>query len=175
MRIEVICGNPAGPGRTSNLGRDVGARLAELIGIDPPGNPVELMDFAAAFSDWSSHSAQTLKRTILAADFLIFAAPTYKASMPGMLKSALDLFNPDELRDKTAIIVFTGVSMAHKLAPELALRPVLLELGASVPTQSLYCIAKSLDEPNSLAADFVHANRFVLHGAAHARVRIHNQ
>lgn len=168
MRIEVISGNPVGPGRTSTLGLDVAARLAELIGIDAPGDAVELADFAAALSESSSQSAQRLKAIILAADFLIVAAPTYKASMPGLLKSALDLFQADELRDKTAIIAFTGGSMAHKLAPDLSVRPVLLELGAGMPTQSLYCLAKSLDDPNSLARDYVHANRFVLRGAAHA-------
>jgi FMN reductase len=32
----------------------------------------------------------------------------------------------------------TGGSLAHALAPDVTLRPLLVELGASVPTRSLY-------------------------------------
>ena len=36
-----------------------------------------------------------------------------------------------------------GAGPTHALAPELSLRPVLFEIGASVPTRSLYLLDSS--------------------------------
>jgi FMN reductase len=40
----------------------------------------------------------------------------------------------------------TGAAPIHALAPELHLRPLLTELGASVPTRSLYLMESSFDD-----------------------------
>jgi FMN reductase len=40
-----------------------------------------------------------------------------------------------------------GGGPAHALAPELLLKPVLVELGATAPTRGLYLIDKVWDDP----------------------------
>jgi len=40
--------------------------------------------------------------------------------------------------------------MHHALAPEVHLRPLLVELGASVPSRGLYVLDSALDELDSI-------------------------
>jgi FMN reductase len=43
-----------------------------------------------------------------------------------------------------------GGGPTHYLAPELLLKPVLVELGATAPTRGLYLVEKSWDDPAAL-------------------------
>jgi len=40
-----------------------------------------------------------------------------------------------------------GAGPAHALAPELTLRPVLTEIGGSVPVRGLYVVDSAFDDP----------------------------
>jgi FMN reductase len=44
-----------------------------------------------------------------------------------------------------------GASPAHALAPELSLRPVLTELGATVPGRGLFVTDSAYDDPAAYA------------------------
>ena len=44
-----------------------------------------------------------------------------------------------------------GGSPAHSLAPELTLRPVLTEIGGTVPGRGLYVIDSAYDDPAAYA------------------------
>jgi FMN reductase len=46
----------------------------------------------------------------------------------------------------TAIPVMVGAGAGHALAVELHLRPVLVEIGATVPTRGLYVTEDRLDD-----------------------------
>jgi FMN reductase len=48
-----------------------------------------------------------------------------------------------------AVPVMLGATSHHALAPELHLRPLLVELGASVPTPALYVIEHEHDRPEA--------------------------
>lgn len=65
-----------------------------------------------------------------AADGLIVATPVYKASYTGLLKTFLDLLPQTGLAGKAVLPLVTGGSIAHVLAIDYALRPVLNALGA---------------------------------------------
>jgi FMN reductase len=65
-----------------------------------------------------------------AAELLLVATPIYKAAYSGVLKTFLDLLPPDALRGKQVLPLATGGSVAHLLAVDYALRPVLAALGA---------------------------------------------
>jgi FMN reductase len=41
---------------------------------------------------------------------------------------------------------------AHSLAPELLLKPVLVEMGATCPTKGLYLVDTSYDDPTAIEA-----------------------
>ena len=68
----------------------------------------------------------------------MFASPTYKAAYTGLLKAFLDRYGNDGLAGVTAVGVMTGGWPGHLLAVEVHLRPVLVELGATVPARGLY-------------------------------------
>jgi len=75
---------------------------------------------------------------VAAADVAIFASPTYKAAYTGMLKAFLDRYGNNGLAGVVAVPVMTGGWPGHLLAVEVHLRPVLVELGATVPARGLY-------------------------------------
>jgi FMN reductase len=54
-----------------------------------------------------------------------------------------------------------GGSLAHALAPELTLRPVLVEIGASVPARSLYLLDSDYETSRELDAWLEIARRYV--------------
>lgn len=167
MKIEVLSGNPAPGGRTSALALDIGKALADLLDAGAPAEVIELADVAGGLFAWGAPEVAALKSRILAADFVVVATPTYKASYTGLLKAFLDQFKAGELARNVVLPVFTGGSEAHSLAPDFTLRPLLMELGASMPTASLYCVSSRLDGPNTVAADFVAEQKYRLLGAAH--------
>ena len=74
------------------------------------------------------------------------ASPTYKATYTGLLKLFLDQIGADELAGVVTVPVMVGAGAAHALAVETHLRPVLVELGATMPTRGLYLQEADLAE-----------------------------
>ena len=64
------------------------------------------------------------------ADGLVIATPVYKASFSGALKTVLDLLPERALSHKVVLPIATGGSIAHRLAVDYALKPVLSALKA---------------------------------------------
>jgi FMN reductase len=64
------------------------------------------------------------------ADGLIVATPVYKAAFSGLLKTWLDLMPQFGLAGKVVLPLATGGSVAHALALDYALRPVLTSMDA---------------------------------------------
>ena len=64
------------------------------------------------------------------ADGLVIATPVYKASFSGALKTVLDLLPERALAHKVVLPMATGGSIAHMLAVDYALKPVLSALKA---------------------------------------------
>src|SRR6202021_2230406 len=82
----------------------------------------------------------------------IFASPTYKASYTGLLKAFLDRYGSNGLAGVVAVPVMTGGWPGHLLAVEVHLRPVLVELGAIVPTRGLYVTEPELADLGTAVA-----------------------
>ncbi|WP_103528342.1 NADPH-dependent FMN reductase [Streptomyces sp. SM12] len=64
------------------------------------------------------------------ADGVIVATPVRQASYSGLLKTFLDLLPRSALAGKTVLPLVTSATVAHLLAIDYALRPVLAALGA---------------------------------------------
>ena len=64
------------------------------------------------------------------AEGLVIATPVYKASFSGALKTVLDLLPERALSHKVVLPIATGGSIAHMLAVDYALKPVLSALKA---------------------------------------------
>jgi FMN reductase len=70
----------------------------------------------------------TLAR-VEAANGLVIATPIYKAAYTGLLKTWLDVLPQFALTGKAVLPLATGGSLAHVLAIDYALRPVLSSMG----------------------------------------------
>ena len=72
------------------------------------------------------------------ADGLVIATPVYKASFAGALKTLLDLLPERALARKVVLPIATGGSIAHMLAVDYALKPVLNALKAQEVLQGIF-------------------------------------
>ena len=95
-----------------------------------------------------------------AADLVVFASPTYKGTYTGLLKLFLDRFATDGLSG-VAVPLMLGAGPGHALAPELTLRPVLTEIGGSVPVRGLYVVDSAFDDPAAYEPWLAAARRHV--------------
>ena len=89
---------------------------------------------------------------VLAAEALVVASPTYKATYTGLLKAFLDRIGTGALAGAPALPLMVGAGAAHALAVDVHLTPLLLELGARVPARGLYVLEEELDEVAARAA-----------------------
>ena len=140
MQIAVVTGNPKPASRTQNVALAVADALAAASEPEkPPAHlVVDLAEHASSLFDWSDAELTRLTAEVAAADIAIFASPTYKAAYTGMLKAFLDRYGGNGLAGTVAVPVMTGGWPGHLLAVEVHLRPVLVELGATVPARGLY-------------------------------------
>jgi FMN reductase len=149
MRIAVVTGNPKPASRTHGVALAVaGALSAALAGPGATGAHlvVDLAEYAASLFDSADAELSRLTAEVAAADIVIFASPTYKASYTGMLKAFLDRYGNNGLAGTVAVPMMTGAWAAHSLAVEVHLRPVLVELGATVPARGLFVTEPELAE-----------------------------
>jgi FMN reductase len=144
--IAVITGNPKPKSRTHSVALAVADAIAADLDTQPSRLEIDLTDHAARLFDWSDPALTTLTEQVASADIAIFASPTYKASYTGMLKAFLDRYGNNGLAGVTAVPVMTGGWPGHLLAVEVHLRPVLVELGATVPARGLYVTEPELPD-----------------------------
>jgi FMN reductase len=136
--IAVVTGNPKPASRTHSVALAVAAALAgELPGTET-SPVVDLAGYAPRLFDWADEELTALSAQVAAADVAVFASPTYKATYTGLLKAFLDRYGNNGLAGVTAVPVMTGGWPGHLLAVEVHFRPVLVELGATVPARGLY-------------------------------------
>jgi FMN reductase len=137
-KIAVVTGNPKPASRTHTVALAVAEALASELGQADKPLVIDLAEHASRLFDWSDPELSGLTADVAAADIVIVASPTYKATYTGMLKAFLDRYPSNGLAGVTAVPVMTGGWPGHLLAVEVHLRPVLVELGATVPARGLY-------------------------------------
>ena len=154
-RVAVVVGNPKPRSRTHEAALTLADRLggADLV--------VDLADHTSELFDASSPTVTDLVEQVSASLVVIVASPTYKATYTGLLKVFLDRFPHQGLGGVTAIPLMLGASHAHALAPEVGLRPVLVELGATVPTRGLYVLDAEHADPAAYDAWFATSQHFL--------------
>jgi FMN reductase len=81
----------------------------------------------------------------------VVASPTYKGTYTGVLKLFLDRFAGGTGLSGLAVPMLVGAAPHHHLAAELTLRPVLTEIGATVPGRGLFVIDRQHDDPAAYA------------------------
>jgi FMN reductase len=141
-RVAVVVGNPKPQSRTYAAAVWLATQLAGA----EPDLVVDLAELGPALLDWSDPEVTELVRQVGAADLVVVASPTYKGTYTGLLKLFLDRFATDGLSG-VAVPFMLGAGPGHALAPELTLRPVLTEIGGSVPVRGLYIVDSAYDDP----------------------------
>ena len=130
MRVVTLAGSPRYPSRSSALLVYARERMAAL---DVEVCHWHLHNFVPEdllYGRFDSPALQTLLEQLTEADGLIIATPVYKASFSGALKTLLDLFPERALEGKVVLPFATGGTIAHMLAVDYALKPVLSALKA---------------------------------------------
>lgn len=155
-RTAVVVGNPRADSRTLAAARLVATELA-----GEPDLVVDLATVGPALLDPVSPEVAALVEQVGAADLVVVASPTYKATYTGLLKLFLDRFAGGSGLRGVAVPLMLGGSPAHSLAPEVHLRPLLSELGASIPMRALYVLDRDHDDPAAYADWLAHARPLV--------------
>jgi FMN reductase len=152
MSIAVVVGNPKSGSRTLRVAQAVADILVDRLdetyelGYNTERFVVDLADVAGELFDYPSQKIEDLLERVAASDLLIAASPTYKATYTGLLKVFFDRYGNNALAGTVAVPVMTGAAPIHALAPELHLRPLLVELGATTPTRGLYVTESQFDD-----------------------------
>jgi FMN reductase len=154
--VGVVVGNPKPASRTLVAAQTVAAAAAAAAGLDAPETrTVDLATLGPALFDWSSADVRRAVDAVRGCALAVVASPTYKASYTGLLKAFLDWFSSTDLSGVTVVPLMVGAGHQHALAVEVHLRPVLVELGASLPTRGLYVTEPQLDVLDDVVAEWL--------------------
>ena len=147
MRAVAVVGNPKPASRTA----DAAERLARALGADEV-EVIDLVELGGKLIGWGDADVAAAVARVQAADVAVFASPTYKATYTGLLKLFLDqLPTGTGLQGVVAVPLMLGGGPAHALAPELLLKPVLVEVGATVPAPAVYQLDSAYADDPKLA------------------------
>ncbi|MCA1983115.1 NADPH-dependent FMN reductase [Nocardioides nematodiphilus] len=146
MTTAIVVGNPKPNSRTLAAATHLATELAGA-----PDLVIDLATLGPAILDWADPDVTDLVKQVGAADLVIVASPTYKGAYTGLLKLFLDRFAGGTGLSGLAVPLMLGGSPAHSLAPELTLRPILTEIGATVPGRGLYVLDSQHDDPPAYA------------------------
>lgn len=150
MSIVTVVGNPRPGSRT--LG--VATALATVVAARSGDGEGPVLDLAVFGGQWLGPLAPDGEEALAvasAASVLVVATPTYKASYTGLLKAFLDRLPGGALRGTVAVPVTVAAAPTHRFVADLQLRPVLAELGASLPVPSFVVEERELPDLPALA------------------------
>lgn len=168
-RIVGLVGNPRAESRTHSLARSLTRELARVI----PGAlaaEVDLTPLAAQVLGPPDPAVSAALDQVQAADILVVASPTYKATFSGLLKGFLDRFGNRPLAGTAAVPVLLGGAPNHQLAVAVHFTPLLLELGALVPAGGLFVLEADVTGFGEFAAAWADAHAHLLLAASRASV-----
>lgn len=130
MLVVTLGGSPSQRSRSGVL-LDHSRRWLQQQGVEVVSYQVR--DFPAEdllYARFDNPKVLDLLAQVANADGLVIATPVYKASFSGALKTVLDLLPERALAHKVVLPMATGGSIAHMLAVDYALKPVLSALKA---------------------------------------------
>ncbi|GII58933.1 hypothetical protein Pth03_73220 [Planotetraspora thailandica] len=157
MSIVTVVGNPREGSRTLAVAARAAEELARQLEQPPSGHVVDLAALAPnLLARDPGPDVETALKLALDADVLVVASPTYKGTYTGLLKVFLDRFPHQALAGKAALPLLVMGDPKHSLAVEVHLRPLLVELGAFVPTPGLAVLESVLPRdllPGDLGAE----------------------
>jgi len=147
VNFTVVVGNPKPESRTLGVALAAAEALADGLGLPAGPAVVDLSVLARRLLLPEPCAAvEDAADQVTSADLLLVASPTFKGSYSGLLKVFLDRLPYEALRDTTALPLLVMSSPLHALAVDVHLRPLLVELGASVPAPGLAVLESELHQ-----------------------------
>ncbi|NBE96289.1 NAD(P)H-dependent oxidoreductase [Nonomuraea sp. KC401] len=142
--VVALVGNPRSGSRTLTVAVEAAETLARQIGHDA-AIEVDLSGLGPhLLSPSPSLDVEVALELVTEADVIVVASPTYKGTYTGLLKSFLDRLPYQALAGTVALPLLVMGDARHALAVEVHLRPLLVELGAVVPTPGLALVEADL-------------------------------
>jgi FMN reductase len=161
--VVTVVGNPRAGSRTAAAAASVAELLASELGT--PYRIDELIDLVtlapAIFQGDVAEDHAALEEAIdlvSSASVIVVATPVYKGSYTGLLKSFLDVLRPSALAGSVVVPVTVSAAPSHKLLADQHLRPVLAELGASVPVPGVILEERDLEDLQVVLSSWIRAN-----------------
>jgi FMN reductase len=146
VNFVVVVGNPKPESRTLGVALAAAEALADRLSLPAGPAIVDLSVLARRLLLPEPCAAvEDAADQVLSADLLLVASPTFKGTYSGLLKVFLDRLPYKGLQDTTALPLLVMNSPPHALAVGVHLRPLLVELGASVPAPGLAVLESELD------------------------------
>lgn len=150
MKIVGIVGSPAASSRSNSLLQLAQAKLQPVASSLHTVNIRELPAEALLHAQFDHPLIRQALLQVQEAQVVLVATPIYKAAYSGLLKAFLDMLPQDALRDKTVLPLATGGSIAHLLALDYALKPVLSVLGARDILDPVYATDSQIPKHETL-------------------------
>ncbi|MGO4329261.1 NAD(P)H-dependent oxidoreductase [Cupriavidus sp. 2TAF22] len=149
MTTTIIVGNPKPKSRTAHAA----AMLVEALTGRAPDTVIDVVDLGASLLGWGEPAVDSAVSAVSGSRLIVVASPTFKATYTGLLKLFLDQFaGGTGMQGVVAVPLMLGAGPAHAMAPDLLLKPVLVELGATCPTSGLYLLEKSFEDGTAINA-----------------------
>lgn len=142
--VVVVSGNPRPGSRTLAAADAVADRVVARLALTGPRATIDLSSFADEILTARHPRADAALAALASARLAVVATPVYKASYTGLLKAFLDLYGSGGLAGVVAVPLVVSGHPGHSLAGEAHLRPLLVELGATVPTRALALVESQL-------------------------------
>ena len=157
MQVSIVVGNPNPGGRTTRVAEAAARFALEAVGAGGRAEleTIELAHSAGRLFAWEDQELADLSHRVASSALIVPACPVYKASYTGLLKAFFDRYGSNGLAGAVALPVMLGAAPQHALAVETHFRPLLVELGASVPTRGLYVLESQLEDLDAVLVDFM--------------------
>jgi FMN reductase len=152
--VTTVVGNPKRLSRTLATAEALSAALASGLGSAPQAASIDLAELYLDGIDPPHDGFEHALDRITSGQVLVVGTPVYKASYTGLLKLFLDQLPPRALEGVVAVPVTVAASPEHRFLADLQLRPVLAELGASLPVPSLTLRETELSDLDERVGDW---------------------
>ncbi len=153
MSCLVLVGNPKPESRTLAVAAAAAQAVIGAAGLTSSYQLIDLSGLARRLllPEPSPAIEEAIER-VSEADLIVVASPTYKGSYTGLLKVFADRLPHRALAGTIALPLLVMGAPQHALAVEVHLRPLLVELGATVPTPGLAILESQLDTLDDVLA-----------------------
>ncbi len=153
MSFVILVGNPKPASRTLAVATAAAGAILRAAGLTGIPQTIDICVLARhLLLPEPCPAVEEALDQVAGADLLLVASPTYKGTYTGLLKVFLDRLPHRALGQAVALpLMLMGVP-DHAPAVDAYLRPLLIELGATVPAPGLAVLESDLDRLDGVLA-----------------------